>query len=341
MSLFFNTEWAQQHGCERGMRQQWDMLLNFRQENGATMAGLIRMAQNAGLTPAEAYREMDVTTKLAHVANGRFATLTRLNDVSKSVNLGRKVFDYRKSSEMDAGKTSMSGQTGFDMDQASYDYAGTIVPVHDRGFGIDWRDMLSMRADGFDALVDESREAENGLLKAINSFLWHGSEISYKGRKWGGLKGDPSVATAVLSVDLADPASTPADIRKEVMRVRDILTIGNKCSNPLKLAVSQEIKSNWERYFNEQNSALVTIEQVIKQLSNIDEIYVDPELVGNEISMMWMNMSGLHQVTGMAISTYPMPRLTENANFNFMKWAATGFMAKNDASNNKTAIYAS
>jgi len=43
----------------------------------------------------------------------------------------------------------------------------------------------------------------------------------------------------------------------------------------------------------------------------------------------------------MAISTYPIVRNQHNDDYNYVKWAINGFLARTDAEGNKCAIYAS
>ncbi len=88
-------------------------------------------------------------------------------------------------------------------------------------------------------------------MKTMDSFLWSGnSKLVVDGKKWLGLKGDSTVVSSTLSTDLVALASTPENIRAEVAEKRDELYITNKCVNPLRLAVSSEIMSNWERPFS-------------------------------------------------------------------------------------------
>jgi hypothetical protein len=341
MSLIFNQKAAKGSGALRAMKQQFDHLNGFRTGNHATAMQDFLTATNAGVSPADAYREFDATTKIEVVPAGHLATLTRLMQKSRSVSIGREVFDYRKASRNGTAKTSMSGQTGVVIDQSQYKYGGTVVPIHDDAYGRTWREVEAMKAEGFDAMVDDSREAERTVMEKIEDYLWNGNaDVSVKGRSWLGLRSDPTVANAVIGVDLASAASTALEIFNEVKRLRDILYITNSCTNGLRLGVSLEIMSNWENDKSTDNTANQTILEYVGKLRGIVEIYEDAELTGNQIALYWDDQAGFHPVVGMALSSYPTVRQNHNDDYSFMKWAAVGFMAKTSYDDKKCALYA-
>lgn len=348
MSLILRKSLAPNAAQARIMDQQWQELCNLRANSEGDVVELLSMTLNRDLqgnaarTPAEAYREFDQTTKIDMVPAGEFATLTRLMQKSRSVSIGREVFEYRKASDAGNGQSSMSGQIGIKMDHVDYKYAGTVVPVHDLAFGRRWREVESMRAEGFDALVDDSRESERELMRTIENYLWDGNaNLDIKGNKWLGIKADPSVAQSTLTADLSAAATTADAIRVEVAAQRDVLYIANNCTNPLRLGVSREIMSNWERPFSTAEGMFGTIGEYVAKLRGIAEIYEDSRLVGNEIVMYWDDQQGFHPVVGMGLSTYATPRVNHNDDFKFIKWAAVGFLAKTDYEGRKCALYGS
>lgn len=348
MGIYFNKEELQAKDSNgRAMRAQYNTLQQMRQGGSDAHAAMLMQTNhdleaNEARTPAEAYREMDQRTKIIQVPAGEFSTLTRLMGGARAINLGRKLYEYRKVSDMDQGQASMSGTVGVKSDKVDYEYGGVPVPVFDKGFGIDWRDELAMRAEGFDALVDYSREAERGLMTTIDNFMWDGdASLVFKGESWLGLRNDPTVASAVLGVDLSSGAASSEDISNEVARVADILWITNNCASPLRLAVSREIMSNLDkRVYSTATGAWGTILQYIEGLRYFAEVYEDSNLSGNQIAMYLDDQMGFHMVSGMAMSTYANPRLYHNSPFTYTKWAAMGFVSKNDTQDRKCALYA-
>ena len=354
MSIFFNKEILQANDQQgRVMREQYNQLSDMRKNGAKAHAEMIDFTgyqgtfdpkltpeQNAARTPADAYREFDSVTKIDQVAAGEFATLSRLMTKAKPINIGKKLYEYRKASNMDAGQSSMTGQIGVKEDKVDYSYGGAVVPIHDKAFGIDWREYAAMKSDGFDALVEYSREGRRGLLKTNNDFLWNGNaKLVMKGVSWLGIKNDPTVASATLGVDLAATASTADNIRGEVQRVRDILRIDNNCSGMLTVVVSREIASNWERPFATADGSFGTIGDYISKLRGISEIVEDDQLTGNQIAMFHDDQQGFHAVSGMAMSTYAVPRQFHNSPFDYITWNAMGFVSKSDFEGRKCALY--
>ena len=341
MSIIFNDAlYNKDSSAGRIMTQQKQTVIAFRKAGDAAHNAMIA-ATNVARTPSEAYREMDPTTKIEQVPAGEFALLSRVLGKVKPINLGRKLYEYRKASDMNKGQSSMTGSIGVKSDKVDYGYGGTVVPIHDKGFGIDHRDHLAMQAEGFDELVDYAREAELGLMRTKNDYLWVGnSSLVFKGSSWLGIKGDPTVATATIGVNLAASGSTADNIRAEVSRIRDILYITNNCTNPLDLVISREIASNWERPFSTADGNFGTIGDYVRKLRGIKEIYEDSNLVGEEITFLYNDQAGFHGVSGMAISTYAIPRPQYNSPFNYVKFCALGFVAKEDFSDRKCALYA-
>ena len=341
MSIIFNDAlYNKDSSAGRIMTQQKQTVIAFRKAGDAAHNAMIA-ATNVARTPSEAYREMDPTTKIEQVPAGEFALLSRVLGKVKPINLGRKLYEYRKASDMNKGQSSMTGNIGVQSDKVDFSYAGTVVPIHDKGFDIDWREHTAMQAEGFDALVDYAREAERGLMQTKNNYLWVGdSSLVFKGSSWLGLKADPTVATATIGVLLAATATTADNIRAEVSRIRDILYITNNCTNPLDLVISREIASNWERPFSTADGNFGTIGDYISKLRGIKEIYEDSNLSGEEISFLYNDQAGFHGVSGMAINTYAMPRLYHNSPFAYTKWCALGFIAKEDFTDRKCALYA-
>lgn len=361
MSYIFSKKLvANSRSCQREMTKQLAVLNEHRAKaenaNGGLMMLLdvianndaqfkksdLYVTANAARSPAEAYREFDQTTKMVQNPEGEFGTLMRVMNAARSVDIGKQVFEYRKASTAGLAKTSMSGQTGVNLDHVDYDYAGTVVPIHDTGFGRQWRDVEGMKSDGFDALVDDAREAELTLLRKADSYLFDGdADLVVKGNSWAGIKADPSVVQYTLNVDLSATASTPEAIRNEVQAARDVLRIDNNCSAPLKMGVSREIMSNFERPFSTADGTFGTILDYVGKLRGIEEIYEDSRLVDNEIVMFWADQQGFHAVIGMAMSTYAKPRQYHNSDYEFIKWMAAGFLAKVDYAGNKCALYGS
>ena len=311
-------------------------------QNAQQVIGNQLVTVNTGLTPADAFREFDRVSKIIMNPAGEFATWGRVQGASRSVNIGKQVFDYRKvSADGEGAQITMSGQTGAKSNHTSVEYAGTIIPIIDKAFGRNWREIMAMRADGYDALVDDAREADLTIRRKANDLLWEGSSLVINDRKWGGLRGDSNVIQHDLSVDLVDPSTTADEVYAAFRTMRDILLINNNVSAGLKVAVSRELYSKLETPFSVYDKGFGNILQMVQSLSGIEEIYFDPKCSGNQLLFAHIGFEGLSAVTGMAMATVAVPRNLYNDDFLFIKAMAQGYIAKVDSDNHKSALYAS
>lgn len=337
----------------RAMNAQYNELWNMRDSAGGAVEQLIRhagvMHGNAALTPAQAYLEFDRVSVIERNPFGEFALLDRVLGSSKSVSIGKEVYKRRAVSNMDQnGSTSMSGNQGVPVDHTGVNYQGTIIPIHDQGYGRKWREIEAMRADGYDALVDDARESGLALHRRLNDALWNGHKdkngklIVVDGVSWRGLTGDDAVVQRTAGVNIALPATTPQEILTELRAARDILMITNNLSAGIEIAISREALSRME------DPVVVdgvnygsTLDYVRKFLSGITSVYADPMLTGGSYFMGHVGQEGLHSLTGMARGNYAIPRPMYNSDYNFIQAQATGFMAISTYSGFKCALYAS
>lgn len=309
----------------------------------ASEQDLNKLLTNAGISPGEAYREMEDRTTIILNPAGEFATLQRVQSKSKSVNIGKLDYTYRQASAQTGGQISMSGQTGIITDAVEYKNAGTVIPIMDHGVKRDWREYETFGADGFDTMVDDTREANLVVLRTCNSYMWGGDATikSPDGRVWLGLRGDPSVVQETVGIDLRSNANTAQEIVTEVVRIRDVLRIANNCSQMIELAIPRETLSYWESTpYSVNESGFGTILSYIRGLTGIASVYEEPELsTGFELMMAFIDLDGLHAVTGQAMSTYMNQRFAHNDPYTMVKWLAQGFVSKNTFSGQKCALY--
>jgi len=302
-----------------------------------------KLTANAGISPDEAYREMDNLTVAIMNPEGEFATYSRVSAASKPVNLGKLDYTYRQASAQTGGKVSLSGQTGIITDAVEYKNAGTVIPIIDHGSKRDWREMLTFGADGFDTMVDDAREAELVIMRTANGYMWNGDATikSPDDRVWLGIKNDPSLVQTTTTLDMANAATTAKQIVDEVVAKRDLLRITNNCNDPLDLGISKEMMSYWESLpYSINDKQFGTVLSYVEGLRGIKSVYEDPELTGGkELLMAFIDLRGLHSVTGQAVSTYMDQRVKHNDPYILVKWMAQGFIAKSDFKGQKTALY--
>lgn len=340
----------------RNANAQWEEVLNQRalvnsqEQMHNVVARQAGVVLNEGLIPQDVYQEFDRNGVDRFRLDDGDNFLNDLMPLSKSVNIGRLVHKFRRTSDAGVTQTSMSGQLGIVLDQVAYNYDGTLVPIHDTGFKREWRSWNAMQVEGFDPLIDEQREHVAKLRKHIaTAFLdghydKQGNLITMDGVSWQGMRNDTRVAqvdlgAGGLNFDFTDQAQTGEAIKNAFMQLRDILRIDNKCGMDATYYVSEEIASNFERRFSTQYDARL-IEQELTALRGVAGIKVTNLLVGNELMAFPLNSDAVKPVVGMALNTVAVPRPVYNSDYIFLIWAAVGFEVRTDYSGNTCAMYA-
>lgn len=292
------------------------------------------------------YRDIDNTPSMEVKATGNQALLSRLINNGSSVNIGTKLYKTRRVSEVaGAVNRSMSGQKGIVIDHTQSNYQGAVIPVFDAAYGLDWRDREAGINNNFDQLAEDSVEREWDVYENVNNYLWNGdSSLNIEGTSWAGLKGSQQgIASYTLQVDLSAPATTATQVVNELIAARDVLRITNRQSGKaLKLAVSPQIYSNWERISSTEDSTFGNIMTTVKAfVSGIEEVFEDSNLTGNQIFFYSEGFEGLQAKIGMAMSTYALPRFKHNDDFTYVKWMAAGFIARETYGGRDSCLYAS
>ena len=308
------------------------------------------MVVNDGSIPRDVYQEFDnVTVERMRLDDGD----TFLNDLlplSRSVSIGKLVSKFRQASDAGRAQTSMSGQIGVKMDQVEFTYDGSIIPIHDTGFGRNWREWNAQTSGGFDALVDDQRESIATLRhKLVDNFLdghtdAQGNYLVVDAISWQGVRNDSRVIQVDLGAggvnfDFTDTAQTYAAIESNFKEVRDTALITNKCNKALTYYVSLEIASNLERNSSESYSSEKIMNR-LAQLIGVAEIKASSKLSGNEFMAFPLDSSVIRPVVGMGLNTVAMPRPVYNSNYDFAVWGAIGYEIRTDYFGNSCALFA-
>lgn len=338
-------------------KAQWDEVCRARnayRANEAIFAAANREAGlhvNEGLIPTDVYQEFDNVTVERFRSDDGDTFLNDLLPLSRSVNIGKLVHKFRRSSDAGQTQTSMTGQIGVKMDQVEYNFDGSLVPIHDGGFSRNWREWNAQRAEGFDALIDDQREVVAAIRRrAADNFLdghkdKDGNAIVVDGISWLGMRADSRVAQVDLGVggvnfDFTDTTKTYAEIEAAFKEVRDVLWITNNCERDAVYYISREIASNMERNSSEYASSDNKILQRLAGLMGVAAIKTSSKLSGNEFMAFPLDSQFVRPIVGMGVNTVAMPRPVYNSNYEFVVWGAIGFEVRTDFANRKCALFA-
>lgn len=343
-------------GNSRAGKAQWEDVQAHRkafEHNENNLLGIARGAGfmvNEGLIPQDVYQEFDDVTVTRFRSDDGDTFLNDLIPLSRSINLGKLIHKFRRSSDAGVTQTSMTGQTGVRFDQVEYSYDGTLVPIHDTGFFRNWREWQAQTSEGFDALIDDQRECVASLRQRLaDTFLdghtdADGNVIVVDGVSWSGMRNDSRVAQVDLGAggvnfDFTDTAQTYANIELNFKEVRDTLWITNNCEKEAVYYISREIASNFERNSSESYSSEKILNR-LAQLMGVAAIKPSNKLSGNEMMAFPLSDNLVRPIVGMGLNTVALPRPVYNSDYQFVVWGAIGWEIRTDFDSRKCALFA-
>jgi len=297
----------------------------------------------AAVTPRDVWRDFDSTTKDIMVSDEGGPLLADLFPLARAVNIGKIVAEYRTRSDSGAAQVSISGQLAKGLSKGVYDYDGSLVLVHDAGFGREWREVEGQRSEGFDGISDDQSNAVRAVQRSIVGHIVNGvSGMKFKGYEAAGLKTSTKVASFDLSVDLSASATTYAQIETAFIAMLQQQQAVNFVNTPLTCYVSSAIYYNLLRR-GTNDAAFETFLQGLLRLPGLAAIKMinDTSLLsGNELFMIPLNSQHIQPIVGMAVTTTPIQRLHPFADFNFVTWGAVGILIKADYAGKKGCLWA-
>lgn len=346
--MYFSKELMTNSGAAsaRNMQAQWKEIEQRRRYANANEQALAKMAGNAAaIIPRDVYQEMDMVTKKIMRADEGDAILNDLLPLAKGVDIGKIEYKYRQASDSGNAITSLSGQTVVNMDKTQYKYDSAIIPVHQDGFGREWREIAGLRSEGFDALIDDQENSTRAVRRQMVDYILDGSGVTFGGTSWTGIRNDSRVARVDLdadglNVDFTSPATTGAAMRTAMKSLRDTLRITNNAYGDATVYVSREIYTNLERHYNETDVGYSTILEDLLKLSGIGAIKESSKLSGNELFLAVLSSEFIQPLVGMGVNTIAVPRMNPFDAYNFITWGAMGIQIKNDYNGKTGVVYA-
>lgn len=335
MSLIYTNKSAA-GAAQVGYRDQYRMAHNaiekrLRAEGGYTL--------NAEFAP-RAWLELDtqVVQQIGVEADVLFSDLMPL---AQSVNIGKLAVAYKKTGDMDAGETSLTGQATHLMGQTSSSYGGILVPTHVKSFGRGWRETEANRSIGLDELADDQAAATREVIRLMTeNFLNGNANLMYQGFHAYGIKTNPATQGITLLVDLTSAATTFAQADAEFGRVMGIMRGGsNRVTRNFNIYISPEIEANMSRRSGAQTIDRTYL-QVLGDTAGVASIQVSNLLVGNQMIGFVASREFIRPVVGQAVGTTPVPRLTPFADFQFYTWGAAGLQITEDDNGRSGVFYA-
>lgn len=297
---------------------------------------------NAGVNPTDLYRDFDtVTVRQFHLDEGD-AILSRLLPLGRSLPVGRMISSYARASGMGGFQTSMSGDVEVSRDKVDYDFGDTLIPVHQNGFGTNWREADQLSLESFDDAAVKQSEAARTHRKGIVSYLLDGTDASYKGTTWNGFRADTRVDQVDLSAgdfafDFTDSANTGKQFVDAFTALAERRYVTQKVMAPATYFVSNEIFWRMAADYSTEKGDNKILDRV-RQIPGVGEVVPSSALSGNEILSMVLTTEYIQPLVGMGVSTIALPRPQYNSAVEFDVVSVMGIECKLDFENGGTAI---
>lgn len=350
MSFFFTKTAI---AANQALAGQWEFVESTRSHFEATqkhfgslphLNAAQQAANAAAVIPRDAWREMDSTTKTIMVSDEGGPLLNDLLPLAKPVSIGKIVAEYRRNSDNGVAQSSISGQLAKGLSKGVYDYDGSLVLIHDAGFGREWREVEAHRSEGFDGLSDDQANAVRAVNRQIVRHIVNGvADTKFKNYEARGLKTSTNVASFNLTgTDLTATATTYAQIEAVFIAILQQQQATNFVRTPLTFYVSSGIWFNLLRR-GTTDAAFETFLAALLRLPGIAAIKLinDTSLLsGNEMFVIPLSSEHIQPIVGMAVTTTPIQRLHPFADFNYVCWGAVGLLIKADSAGKKGCLWA-
>lgn len=296
------------------------------------LAGIMGIQANAAaVIGPQFWLDLDRTT-VELIGQEADPLFTDLMALSRSVNIGKLVAAYRRLGPLDAGETSLNGQLPKLMGSTSADYDGVVIPIHSKAFGRQWREVEGQRSMGYDDLADDQQGAVREVMRLMTENFMNGKAgLNYQGFQSTGLRNSPNVLAVQLAADFTDPDTTFAEMQAAFVAYVSAIRAGNnRVTSAGTVYISPEIEQNLQR-----TSGATTFDRnfwmALAETAGVAEIKTSYLLEGNEMLFIVRNRQFIQPVTGMAITTTPIPRNDPFADHQMVTWAASGLQIRADA----------
>lgn len=347
MAFLFSKSLLAVNGVQM-QRQREEVLTRRRYANAQndviqTMAGL---EVNVGRIPQDVYRDFDAQTKSLMTGDEGGVLLDALLPLARSVDIGKITSEYRRVSDGMIARSSISGQHSKPIDHVSYDYDGTVIPIHDSGFGREWREFQAMQSEGFSPIVDDQAAATRAVRrKVLDNFVNGDATLSFKGIQSYGIKNAPGTASlnlgaGGLNVDMTSAATTFASMQSVIIATATLMQgRANNVERDLDFFVSPEIWFNLART-GTNDTRFASYLEGLQRLPGVASIRRTNVLVGNQFMALALDRQYIQPVVGMAMSTIPMTRQDYFSDYHWITWMAAGIVIKRDAAGRTGVLYA-
>lgn len=334
-----------------GLRAQHTIIVNMREANYNHETDLLQrggMQVNDARIPAEVWRDFDTTVKRLMLSEEGSGLMADLMPLARNVNIGKIVSEYRRfSADELAVRSSIDGQHAKPVNHTGYDYDGALVLVHSTQVGRIWRELEGMRAEGFDALVDDQETAARFVRRrTVENFVSGTPNLTFKGYQSFGIKSNPNtlalnLGAGGLAVDLTDPDVTYEQAHGVIVAALATLQgDGNNAVGNVTFYLSDAIWFNLMKVANPATNTTESILTALQRIPGVAAFKKSDQVTGNQFFAIILSGEYIRPIVAMPVTTTPIPRVTPMDDFHVLVWGASGLQIKVDAQGRGGVLYA-
>ena len=337
--------------ASRGLQAQADFIANARASNYRYEGDLAQrhgLAVNAGQIPAEVWRDFDNQTKQLMTSDEAGVLMNDLSPLSRNVNIGKIVSEYRQYSADMGVRSSIDGQHAKPVGHGTYDFDGALVLVHSTQVGRNWRELEGMRSEGFDALLDDQAAGVRFVRRRMGDDFVNGTkDVKYKGYGSAGIKAHANtqaldLGASGVNVNLTTTTKLAEAKKAFVSALKTLQGSDNNAVGNVTFYVSDDI---WFNLMNMPTDTTVAatddILTLVRRTPGIADIKRTDACSGNEFIGIILSAEYIRPIVGMPVTSTPIQRVTPMDDFHILVWAASGLQIRADAKGRAGVLYAS
>lgn len=339
MSLILNSRVVE---ASAAARSQYEHREEMRRTEFHWNASLARAIQVNALPNLDARAWLDLDNQTIQLIGQEVDVMfSDIYALSRSVSIGKLVAAYKRIGAMDQGSTTLSGQGTKLMGQVATDYDGIVIPVHEKTFGMQWRELEGKRTINADDVAENQAASVREVQRLMAVNMVDGNPlINYQGASAYGIKTNPNTKAVVLTQDMTSTAATYAQLQTQfVAFIQALRGPTNRVTADVTVYISAEIEANLMRTVDATTISRSFYRALLEDTPGVAAIKTSGLLTGNQMIGVVLNRAYIEPVTGMAINTVPVPRQVPFADYQWLTWSASGLLIKADQAGRSGVAY--
>lgn len=309
------------------VNSRWDALCNARKD---FINGDQRFNNGVNIIPPDVFTEIDRRT-VSMLTDPTADVLYRdLLSVAVPVSTGTLIQSYRQTDTDEAVNVSMMGNKKPVGVNAVESYQSDIIPVHDSGFSIGWREREAMQRGDWNVLLDQNDAAVRSVRNSIQAHAIGTRVYEHAGIPTRGLLTDTDRVQQIKApVDFSSEKTTGKAIKDGFAKVLTEAQTKSFILTPRVAYVSPDIYANLYRDYSDTIDK--TIFEKVMNLPLVSEIKQTTALTGNQILLGVLSTEHIQLLTAQEIATQPILRVRPTDDYEFSVMGICGTQIRTDA----------